>query len=1142
MKTLQIGKNFCVNNQKQVKGAFTKINGEEFYVIEEVQQMEPFFMSIVSDTDHWMFISSNGALTAGRKNPENALFPYYTVDKIHDSAEYTGNKNIVRASISGTTYLWEPFSSRFSGIYNISRRLYKNISGNKLIFEETNHDLKLVFTYQWANSEKYGLVKKSGLKNLNSETIEADMLDGIQNILPACVNRSMQTSMSSLVDAYKKNELVPETGLGIFMLSSIPVDRAEPSETLSCNTVWSVGANIKQRLVSSLQLDQFRKGEEISQEYDIRGKRGAYFVQVVAPVKSNESIEWFLVAEVNQIASKVSALNKEIKENKNIAKDIEADIEKGTQNLVKIVASADGLQQGNDNFARYRQFSNVLFNVMRGGIFDNGYIISVEDLKAYASKANKRVYQKFEKWFNELGVEIHYSKLNEKAATTNDSGLIRLCFEYMPLTFSRRHGDPSRPWNLFSIETRKEDGSKNLNYQGNWRDIFQNWEALALSFPGFIESMISKFVNASTVDGYNPYRVTRDGFDWEIHDPSDPWSFIGYWGDHQIIYLCKLLEISAKYHPAILESFLSKEIFTYANVPYRIKEYSEILKNPFNTIDYDEKLEKLIESRVKELGSDGKVVWNKTNDLYYVNLSEKLLISMLAKLANFVPEGGIWMNTQRPEWNDANNALAGQGLSMVTLYYLRRYTAFCKTLYQNAHVNDIQLSAELKEFLSAVFEAMKAHSTLLQKGFDDVDRKKLLDSFAVPASEFRKKIYVNGFSEQKQSISRSSLIEFFDKTLEFIDQSIKANKRPDGLYHAYNVITVKADRVEISNLQEMLEGQVSVLSSGALSTTEAADLLQSLRNSAMFRADQHSYMLYPDKQLPRFIEKNNIPNALIEKSKLLKKLSQENDKSVIEKDVNGVYHFHSTFQNKNILAAALDKISASETEKQEVLDVYESMFHHKAFTGRSGTFYSFEGLGCIYWHMNAKLALVASEIYFQAKENNADAPTLAKLKSFFYDIKAGLGAGKSPDVYGAFPTDPYSHTPGHSGAQQPGMTGQVKEDIITRFAELGIKVSNGQIILNPELVKGEEFVEEKTIFKYFDVTGNESLIELDKGSMAFTYCQVPVILKKTGRSSVTIFYKSGNEIRQDFVLAEDISKSIFERKGEIIRIEVELAN
>jgi hypothetical protein len=29
-------------------------------------------------------------------------------------------------------------------------------------------------------------------------------------------------------------------------------------------------------------------------------------------------------------------------------------------------------------------------------------------------------------------------------------------------------------------------------------------------------------------------------------------------------------------------------------------------------------------------------------------MGEKLLTLLLAKLVNFVPEGGIWMNTQRP--------------------------------------------------------------------------------------------------------------------------------------------------------------------------------------------------------------------------------------------------------------------------------------------------------------------------------------------------------------------------------------------------------------------------------------------------------------------------------------------------------------
>ena len=165
------------------------------------------------------------------------------------------------------------------------------------------------------------------------------------------------------------------------------------------------------------------------------------------------------------------------------------------------------------------------------------------------------------------------------ARTTGDADLQRLSHEYLPLYFGRRHGDPSRPWNHFSINLRQADGTPRLDYQGNWRDIFQNWEALALSFPGYLGSMIFRFLNGSTADGFNPYRVTRDGFEWEVPEPDDPWSNIGYWGDHQIIYLLKLLELSSRFHPERLTSSLNRPIFSYANVPYRIKPFESLLED-----------------------------------------------------------------------------------------------------------------------------------------------------------------------------------------------------------------------------------------------------------------------------------------------------------------------------------------------------------------------------------------------------------------------------------------------------------------------------------------------------------------------------------------------------------------------------------
>jgi len=167
-----------LNNETTID--FLKINGEGYYKISNSDSMRPFFMSIVSDSNHWMFISSNGALTAGRKNAEFALFPYYTDDKITESSEITGSKSIFLVKQYNETRIWEPFSSRYEGLYKVTRNLYKNQYGNKVMFEEVNHDLQLTFRYQWSSSNRFGFIKKSTIINHNESSISISFIDGIQ--------------------------------------------------------------------------------------------------------------------------------------------------------------------------------------------------------------------------------------------------------------------------------------------------------------------------------------------------------------------------------------------------------------------------------------------------------------------------------------------------------------------------------------------------------------------------------------------------------------------------------------------------------------------------------------------------------------------------------------------------------------------------------------------------------------------------------------------------------------------------------------------------------------------------------------------------------------------------------------------------
>jgi hypothetical protein len=146
-------------NDKSITMEMVNLDGESYYKIAHVDAMRPFFMSIVSDSNHWLFISSNGGLSAGRKNADFALFPYYTDDKITEFADITGSKSVFQIHANNKTWLWEPFSERFNDHYNLSRNLYKNSCGNKIIFEEIHHDLQLTFRYQWSTSNNLDLSK-----------------------------------------------------------------------------------------------------------------------------------------------------------------------------------------------------------------------------------------------------------------------------------------------------------------------------------------------------------------------------------------------------------------------------------------------------------------------------------------------------------------------------------------------------------------------------------------------------------------------------------------------------------------------------------------------------------------------------------------------------------------------------------------------------------------------------------------------------------------------------------------------------------------------------------------------------------------------------------------------------------------------
>tara|TARA_S200000501_G_scaffold378864_1_gene444331 strand:+ start:829 stop:4248 length:3420 start_codon:yes stop_codon:yes gene_type:complete len=1130
-----------------------KYNEQNLYQIKDFDKIESFLMTLTSSDDYWMYISSSGCLTAGKKNAETCLFPYETVNNIHNNAHITGPITIIKVKDEkNKTILWEPFN-KLNQEKNIERSLYKNCIGNTIIFEENNISLKLKFRYQWNISKEFGFVKQASIINYGKLKYNLSVIDGLQNIMASGIELQTQQSMSNLSNAYRYSEVLEESKCALYSLTSLLMDTPKPGESLFANVVWSV-ADFKHKVsLSSEEISRFKNNLNFNEDYLITGKPGSYLINFDESIESNNKITWKIISDVKKTQTEIADLDHKIRHENNFKQKIVEGIHSDSFNLERYIGNADGFQCTQITINDMHHTANVLYNVMRGGILFNSYKVNRNDFINFIKIRNINLYNTYKDEFKNINDNNSILDLIKLAEIINNPSFIRLCYSYLPITFGRRHGDPSRPWNQFEIIVKDEADKQRLYYEGNWRDIFQNWEALSISYPLTLESMLSNFINNTTADGFNPFRVTSEGIDWDVPDPDDSWSGIGYWNDHQIIYLLKFLEKITDINQNLLLKSLSKNIFSYANVPYEIKNINELINDPKQTINFNFEKNENINHLVKKYGTDAKYIMNGDNEVYHVNLCEKLLVIILAKISNFIPGGGIWLNTQRPEWNDANNALVGYGISMVTTYYLRRFLIYFKSLISESEKTNFIISKEVLDWFNGTHQALHKYQLILNNKFiNPKERIDIVKDIGTIFSEYRDQLYNYGFSDSG-TIEKKEIIDFLNLSIQYFDHTISLNIDNNQLYNSYNILKFSQNNthLDVNYLYEMLEGQVAVLSSGYLSTKDSIKLLKNLYSSEIYRQDQNSFMLYPIKKINSFMSKNIINENLVYENKLLCEMLETNTYNIIQKDINNNYRFNPNYINISDLKTALKKYNnqnnlkkLSDEEVNIILNMYENTFNHKSYTGRSSNMFAYEGIGSIYWHMVSKLLLAVQELFFKSVKLNEDKETIQSIGEYYYKVRSGLSADKTPQEYGAFPFDAYSHTPFNSGAKQPGMTGQVKEEIITRIGELGCFVEDGSITFKTELLRLSEFLNNEKEFTYFNILNEKLVKTIKKGELCYTYCQIPVTYRLVNSNqNIKIIQKDKKIVKlTGNKLSKVVSNSIFQRDDSIKEIYVDIPN
>ena len=116
------------------------------------------------------------------------------------------------------------------------------------------------------------------------------------------------------------------------------------------------------------------------------------------------------------------------------------------------------------------------------------------------------------------------------------------------------------------------------------------------------------------------------------------------------------------------------------------------------------------------------------------------------------------------------------------------------------------------------------------------------------------------------------------------------------------------------------------------------------------------------------------------------------------------------------------------------------------------------------------------------------------------------------------------------------MTGQVKEDILVRFGELGCFIEQGQLKFKNHLIRISEFNQSPCTFNYLDLNRNEHHLKINKNELVFTLCQVPIIYRISNSKDSKIIIDYHNQettIENSNLLDLNNTKSILAREGKI---------
>jgi len=755
------------------------------YIIEDYDRLPAFSSFLpglagIKGIPLWVYYTNRGQgiNSFGIHNKNNAIMEFNPANTAYENTPIKGFRTFIKCN----GQYFEPFCSLDK---NAKRTLF--IRKNSFAIEEIHHHygVRIKINYTVLPEESIGaLVRHVMIENLDNTSKEIELLDGLPKIIPYGISNSAFKEMSNLLKSWSDIKNI-EQKVPYYTMRSSSDDSSEVSEieggyyylTVHEGAILPVIYDSElifeydTSLVHPLGFMEQPLQELMAKKQCFYNKVPCGFTPQHFCLEAKKTYEFYTLigfaGSTEQINEKLDAI---------CARDYLPGKEVLADQLADTLTKDIRTQSGQPIFDQYIE-QCYLDNFLRGGY---PYVFNKD--------TNKTV--------------VHL--------------------------FSRKHGDPERDYNFFTIA-----GEYYSQGNGNFRDVNQNRRNDVFFRKDIGDFNIKTFFQLIQIDGYNPLEVRPSTFRIKadccekvqrllaenVKEKADflqkimqgsftPGQIANCIAGHHVTVACgedafltKLLEYCEQnieagfgegywsdhwdYNMDLVENYLKiypekeKELlfgdhsYRFYDSPARVMPRSEkyVLNSKKEVRQYgalvtDE--EKLNQNGFVKNGTN----WLKTKSGSYATttLMGKMISLALNKFASLDAYGmGVEMEGGKPGWNDAMNGLPGLfGSGMSETFELKRLITFiCNTITGQ---KEIALPTEIYDFLMDVSNALQKFRT---EGWDDFT---YWDRVSTIREQFRDKVRFTISGEETvvdTSVIQNIFHAFETKLQEGIERACK---------------------------------------------------------------------------------------------------------------------------------------------------------------------------------------------------------------------------------------------------------------------------------------------------------------------------------------------------------------------------------